>query len=163
MTRRTFYYILGGSIAAGTVITGVGIHQYNVSKDRSLKERYYAKLSSDQVKEIEMKKYEVEQKQIERDIALANAEKARADEKKNINNFKAQVTREVTKDIESRIKGDMRSTFDSWHYNYESKIESKLTNMDSRIDKLSDSYGGVKQSNGTAGGPTISVVNAPAK
>ena len=58
------------------------------------------------------------------------------------------------------IHDDMRSTFDDWSSKFENRMENKVDNVITRIDNLSDKYGGVKQAS-TPVAPTISVVNAP--
>ena len=59
------------------------------------------------------------------------------------------------------IREEMRSTFDSWSAKFETRMDNKVDNIVTRIDNLSDKYGGVKSTGASA--PSISVVNAPNK
>ena len=152
MTRKETYICIGAAMGlAGTMIA---CSQYNVVKERQLREKkveneklYYAKLTSEQVEAIEKKKLEIKNNEIE-------LKKTEAELKKTIEEFKKDIQTAVETETMTRIHDDIRDTFDNWAEKYESKIDRVVN----RIDDLSDKYGGVKAANST---PSINVVNAP--
>ena len=155
MNRDTLIFM---GIGVGVLVGVVGIEQYNAVKERQLREKkaenerlYFAKLSPEQVENIEKKKLEVEQERIK----LKQTE----DElKKTVADFKNQVQSEIETKVMTDIHDNMRNTFDTWSSKFEVRLENKVDNVVNRIDNLSDKYGGVKTNNST---PSINVVNAP--
>jgi predicted transcriptional regulator len=156
MTKEGKIFVAGSlAFVAGMIALG----QYNVDKERKLKEKklqnekeYFSKLSPEQVEELETQKIEVKKAEIE--LKMSEAEL-----KKTVTQYEEQVKAEIEKKTMSSIKDDMRSTFDKWSNSFEDRIDKKVDRVISRIDDLSDKYGGVKQNSSQA--PTISVVNAP--
>ena len=152
MTKKETYIFIGAAFGlAGTMIA---CSQYNVVKERQLREKkveneklYYAKLTPEQVEAIEKKKLEIKNNEIE-------LKKTEAELKKTVDQFKNDIQAAVEEKIMTLIHDDIRDTFDNWAEKYENKIDRVV----SRIDDLSDKYGGVKGNNSA---PSINVVNAP--
>ena len=150
--------LIFAGLATGAVAASLACYQYNTVKARKLEEKkveneklYFDKLTPEMVKDIEEKKLEVKRAE----IALKNTE----DElKKTVTDFKAQIQQEVETATMNKIHDDMRETFDTWSSKFETRLDSKVDRVVSRIDDLSDKYGGVKTNNSV---PAISVVNAP--
>jgi len=148
-------------LAAGLGIGAVGVIEYNIIKDRELKEQkleneriYFDKLTPEQVERLEREKLAVKEAELE----MRSSE---AELKKTVENFKTQIQSEIEAKTMKSIREEMRSTFDSWSAKFETRMDNKVDNIVTRIDNLSDKYGGVK-STGTSA-PSISVVNAPNK
>ena len=156
MNKETWIFV---GIAGGAFASALACYEYNTIKVRKLEERkvenerlYFSKLTSDQVEAIEKKKLEVENNKIE-------LKKTEAELKRTINDFKDDIHDDILEEVTKSIHDDMRETFDNWSSKYEDRLDKKVDRVVSRIDDLSDKYGGVK-STGTSA-PTISVVNAP--
>ena len=150
-------WILTG-IAGGAFVASLACYEYNTIRARKIEEQkveneklYFEKLTPEMVKEIEEKKLDVKRAE----IALKNTE---AELKKTVADFKNQIQTEVEKAAMTKIHDDMRETFDTWSSKFENRLDSKVDRVVSRIDDLSDKYGGVKSTNSA---PSISVVNAP--
>lgn len=148
-------------LATGLVLGAVGIVEYNIIKDRELEEQkleneriYFEKLTPEEVAYLEQDKLAVKRAELE----LRNSE---AELKKTVANFKNQIQNEIETKTMKSIRDEMRTTFDSWAAKFETRMDNKVDNIVTRIDNLSDKYGGVK-STGTSA-PSISVVNAPNK
>lgn len=149
-------------IAGGlSLLAGLGIIEYNTIQDRKLEEKkaeneriYFSKLSSDQVEALEREKLAVKRAEID----LKNTQ---AELKKTVTDFKNQIQSEIEDKAMKEIHDDMRETFDKWSSKFETRLENKIDNMVSRIDNLSDKYGGVKESGSS--GTSINVVNAPSE
>lgn len=146
-------------IAVGAFGAALTCYQYNTTKVRQLEEKkvenerlYFSKLTPEQVEAIEKKKLEVQNNKIE-------LKKTEAELKKTITDFKNDIQQEVEKTAMTKIHDDMRDTFDNWSAKFETRLENKIDNVVSRIDNLSDKYGGVKNSGSSV--PAINVVNAP--
>ena len=152
MNKETWIFV---GLAAGAFGAALTCYEYNTIKERQLREKkaendklYFGKLQPDQVERIERKKLEVDEERIK----LKQTE----DElKRTVADFKNDILEELRKD--SIVS--MRSTFDDWASKYEDRLDKKVDRVVSRIDDLSDKYGGVKQASNTA--PSINVVNAP--
>lgn len=155
------------TLVSGSLIGGaLALSQYNTNKDRELREKeienqklYFDKLSPEQVEQLEKDKLEVKKAQIELDRAVAEKNRSEAELKKTVTDFKDAITEQIRKEVKQNIEGDMRRTFDDWATKYEVKLDSKVDRVVSRIDTLSDKYGGVKMP--TTATPSINVVNAP--
>lgn len=148
-------------LAAGLGIGAVGVIEYNIIKDRELEEQkleneriYFEKLTPEQVERLDQDKLAVKKAELE----MRNSE---AELKKTVANFKNQIQNEIETKTMKSIREEMRTTFDSWSAKFETRMDNKVDNIVTRIDNLSDKYGGVK-STGTSA-PSISVVNAPNK
>lgn len=148
-------------LATGLGIGAVGVIEYNIIKDRELEEQkleneriYFDKLTPEQVERLEQDKLAVKKAELE----MRNSE---AELKKTVANFKNQIQNEIETKTMKSIREEMRTTFDSWAAKFETRMDNKVDNIVTRIDNLSDKYGGVK-STGTSA-PSISVVNAPNK
>lgn len=151
-------WILVG-IATGATVASLACYEYNTVKARQLEEKkveneklYFSKLTPEQVERLEKDKLEIKRAQ----IALKNTE---TELKKTVIDFKNEIQTEIEKETMTKIHDDMRSTFDDWSSKFENRLDSKVDRVISRIDDLSDKYGGVKGAGASA--PTISVVNAP--
>lgn len=147
------------SVVCGGVVTVVGAYIYHGKKIREIEQKkvdnerlYFEKLSPEQVESIEKEKLEVRKAEIE----LKSKE---AELKKTVAEFRHDIQQKIESKVMGDIHDDMRDTFDTWSAKFETRLENKIDNVVSRIDNLSDKYGGVKET-GSAG-PTISVVNAP--
>ena len=163
MNRDT--WILVGIGVAGLVGI-VSLDQYNKDKERKLREKkienekiYYDKLSPEQVELLEAQKIELKSKEIELEKEQNELRKTEAELKKTVTQFKEEIENTIRKETKDGIERDMRDTFDNWAAKFEVRIENKVDNVVSRIDSLSDKYGGVKQQ--AAAAPSINVVNAP--
>lgn len=148
-------------LAVGLGLGVVGVIEYNVVKDRELEEQkleneriYLGKLTPEQVERLEQDKLAVKKAELE----LRNSE---AELKKTVANFKNQIQNEIETKTMKSIRDEMRTTFDSWAAKFETRMDNKVDNIVTRIDNLSDKYGGVKSTGASA--PSISVVNAPNK
>ena len=141
----------------------LGVYTYSKHKQNKLMEKeaeensrlakeYIEKLTPEQVERIEMEKIELKKKEVELQLSEAELKKTVAD-------FKTQIQSEIETKVMTDIHDDMRNTFDTWSAKFETRLENKVDNVVSRIDNLSDKYGGVKSAGSSA--PTISVVNAP--
>ncbi len=146
-------------IAVGAFGASLACYQYNTTKARQIEEKkvenerlYFSKLTPEQVEAIEKKKLEVQNNKIE-------LKKTEAELKKTITDFKNDIQQEIEKAAMTAIHDDMRNTFDTWSAKFETRLENKIDNVVSRIDNLSDKYGGVKNSGSSV--PAINVVNAP--
>lgn len=156
MNRDTMIYL---AVAGGAFVSALACYQYNTVKARKIEEQkvenekiYFEKLTPEQVEKLEKEKLEIKKAQ----IALKNTE---AELKKTVVDFKNEIKDDIESKVMDTIHGDMRDTFDHWAAKYEDRLDKKVDRVVSRIDDLSDKYGGVK-STGTAL-PAISVVNAP--
>lgn len=157
MVSKDALIFAGVSVATVTAI--LGCQQYNVVKERQLKEKklendrlYFEKLTPDQVEKLEKEKLDVERQRIElktKEVEL----------KKTVVDFKNDIQKEIEKSTMTAIHDDMRTTFDEWSAKYENRLDAKVDRVVERIDNLSDKYGGVKAS--PAAVPAINVVNAP--
>lgn len=154
---RKDYWIFVG-LAAGAFVTSLACYEYNTIKVRQLEEKkaenqrlYFEKLTSEQVERIEKEKLSVKKAEIE-------LKKTEDELKKTVTDFKYEIQKEVETKAMTAIHDDMRDTFDSWASKYEDRLDKKVDRVVSRIDDLSDKYGGVKSNNSA---PSISVVNAP--
>ncbi len=155
ITKEVWIFVGAGVLLTGTAIA---ISQYNTNKERALKEKklenekiYYDKLTPEQVELIETQKLELKSKEIE-------LKKTEAELKKTITQFKNDIQSEIQRTTNANIERDMRHTFDDWATKYEDRLDKKIDRVVSRIDDLSDKYGGVKQQSSS---PSINVVNAP--
>ena len=151
-------WILVG-IASGATLASLACYEYNTIKARQLEEKkaeneklYFSKLTPEMVKGIEEKKLDLKRAEIE-------LKKTEDELKKTVTDFKNEIQTEIEKETMTKIHDDMRSTFDDWSSKFENRLDSKVDRVISRIDDLSDKYGGVKGTGASA--PTISVVNAP--
>lgn len=156
MVKENIIFLAIGGVAMASV---VGIYAYKCHKDTKIAEQkvenerlYFEKLTPEQVESLEREKLEVKKAEIE----LKHTE---AEMKKTVVDFKNDIQKEVETKAMNKIHDDMRDTFDSWSAKFETRLENKIDNVVTRIDNLSDKYGGVKA--GTNSAPTISVVNAP--
>lgn len=157
MTNNEKYIwgLIGLSLGCFTI--GTVISQYNTNKERALREKkiendklYFEKLTPEQVERIELEKVELKKKEVE--LRLSEAEL-----KKTVTEFEAEICESIQNQVIDDIHDDMRKIFDTWSAKYEDRLDNKVDRVVSRIDALSDKYGGVKACN-TA--PSISVVNA---
>lgn len=155
MTRDAWIFTGLGVAFFGTII---GLDQYNKNANRKLKEKaianeelYFSKLTPEQVEKIETQKLEVKSKELE-------LKRTEAELKKTITDFKKDIQSDIQRTTNASIEKDMRRTFDDWATKYEDRLDKKLDRVVSRIDDLSDKYGGVKGNSST---PSIQVVNAP--
>lgn len=155
MNKETMIFV---GLAVGAFTTSLACYEYNTIKARQLEEKkaenqrlYYSKLTSEQVERIEKEKLDVKKAE----IALKNTQE---ELKKTVTDFKTQVQSEIESKVMTDIHDDMRNTFDTWSSKFENRLENKIDNVVTRIDNLSDKYGGVKTNNST---PSINVVNAP--
>lgn len=146
-------------IAVGAFGAALTCYQYNTTKVRQLEEKkvenerlYFSKLTPEQVEAIEKKKLEVQNNKIE-------LKKTEEELKKTVTDFKNDIQKEIETATMTKIHDDMRDTFDTWSAKFETRLENKIDNVVSRIDNLSDKYGGVKNSGSSV--PAINVVNAP--
>lgn len=163
MDKDTWIFVgIGVAGAVGLVC----LNQYNTDKERKLRrdkienERlYFEKLSPEQVELIETQKIDLKTKEIELEKEEIELRKTEAELKKTVTKFKEEIENEIRSETKKSIDGDMRNTFDNWAAKFEIRIENKVDNVVSRIDSLSDKYGGVKQQ--AAAAPSINVVNAP--
>jgi len=153
--------ILGSYI--GACVGFVGIYGYfknksykleaqKVENEKANQKLYFEKLTPEQVERIEMEKIELKKKEVE--LKLSEAEL-----KKTVTEFEADIRESIQNKVMDDIHDDMRKIFDTWSAKYEDRLDSKVDRVISRIDDLSDKYGGVKATSTAA--PTISVVNAP--
>ena len=156
MDKRDIILLSMCGIAMATMC---GSSIYHGKKMREIEQKkvdneklYFEKLTPEQVENLEKEKLEIKKAEIE----LKSTE---AELKKTVADFKNAIQQEVEKKAMTAIHDDMRDTFDSWSAKFETRLDNKIDNVVSRIDNLSDKYGGVKEA-GSAG-PTISVVNAP--
>ncbi len=156
MNKDTMIFI---GLAVGAFSASLACYEYNTVKARQVEEKkaenerlYFSKLTPEQVENLEKEKLEIKKAQ----IALKNTE---AELKKTVTDFKNDIQKEVESQAMTAIHDDMRDTFDTWSAKFETRLENKIDNVVTRIDNLSDKYGGVKTGNNSA--PTISVVNAP--
>lgn len=154
-TKEVWIFVGAGALLTGSVIA---LHQFNLKKDRALKEKklenekiYFDKLSPEQVELIETQKLELKAKEIE-------LKKTQAELKKTVTDFKNDIHDQILEEVTKGIHDDMRDTFDSWSTKFEDRLDKKVDRVVSRIDDLSDKYGGVKATNSA---PSINVVNAP--
>lgn len=152
--EKVIFACVGGAVVIGSI----ALHQYNTDKERKLKEEkianeklYFDKLTPEQVELIETQKLELKSKEIE-------LKKTEAEMKKTITQFKSDIQSEIQRTTNASIEKDMRRTFDDWATKYEDRLDKKIDRVVSRIDDLSDKYGGVKANNAA---PSINVVNAP--
>ena len=156
-------------ILTGIGVVGIGsliaLDQYNKNRNLKLKEKateneklYFEKLTPEQVESLERYKLEVKEKEIELKIAESERKKTEDELKRTVTQFKDEIQSNIQRTTNQNIERDMRNTFDSWATKYEDRLDKKLDRVVSRIDDLSDKYGGVK-SNGSS--PSINVVNAP--
>lgn len=149
-------------LAIGFGLAALGIVEYNVVKERKLREKklenersYIDKLTPEQVAYLEQDKLAVRRAELE----LRNTE---AELKKTVVTFKTQIQNEIETKTMKSIRDEMRTTFDTWSTKFENRMDNKVDNLITRIDNLSDKYGGVKPASNTAPAmPSISVVNAP--
>lgn len=155
MNKETMIFV---GLAIGAFTTSLACYEYNTIKVRKLEEKkveneklYFSKLTSEQVERIEKEKLEVKKAE----IALKNTE---AELKKTVTEYEAEIRESIQNKVMDDIHGDMRNVFDTWSAKFENRLENKIDNVVTRIDNLSDKYGGVK-TNGTT--PSINVVNAP--
>lgn len=155
MVKENIIFLAIGGVAMASV---VGIYAYKCHKDTKIAEQkveneklYFEKLTPEQVESLEREKLEVKKAAIE----LKNTE---AELKKTVTDFKNDIQQEVEKKAMTAIHDNMRDTFDSWSAKFETRLENKIDNVVTRIDNLSDKYGGVKTAGST---PSINVVNAP--
>lgn len=147
------------SMCGAAMVTVCGCSIYHGKKIREIEQKkvdnerlYFEKLTPEQVESIEKEKLEVKKAEIE----LKSKE---AELKKTVTEFRHDIQQEIESKVMGDIHDDMRGTFDTWSAKFETRLENKIDNVVTRIDNLSDKYGGVKEV-GSAG-PTISVVNAP--
>lgn len=163
--------ITSEKVITGTFIGGfiflLGTYGYHLHKVREFKQQeiqlkakevenqklYFEKLTPEQVERIETEKLEVKKAELE-------LEKTEAELKKTVADFKAEIHDDIETKVMNTIHDDIRETFDNWSTKFENRLENKIDNVVTRIDNLSDKYGGVKEANGSAG-PSINVVNAP--
>lgn len=156
MTRQDTFIIAG--IGFALIATSIACSQYNVVKERQLREKkvendklYFEKLTPEQVERLEHEKLELKKKEIE----LRQSE----DElKKTVTNFEESIKAEIERKTMTSIHDDIRNTFDTWATKYEDRLDKKIDRVVNRIDDLSDKYGGVKAGSSA---PSINVVNAP--
>lgn len=155
MNKDTILFVLTG---AG-IVTVTGTYIYHNHKVREIEQKkvdnerlYFEKLTPEQVERLEKEKLDIKKAEIE----LQNTE---AELKKTVADFKNDIQQQIESDVMTSIHDDMRDTFDTWSAKYENRLDAKVDRVVSRIDDLSDKYGGVKGNSSTA--PTISVVNAP--
>ena len=155
MNKETWIFV---GLAAGAFGASLACYQYNTTKTRQLEEKkaenqrlYFEKLTPEQVEKLEKQKLDIKKAEIE----LKNTQ---TELKKTVADFKAQVQSEIETKVMSDIHDNMRNTFDTWSAKFETRLENKVDNVVSRIDNLSDKYGGVKSASST---PAINVVNAP--
>ena len=146
-------------LTTGLTAIGIACYEYNTIKERQLQEKkaeneklYFEKLTPEQVENLEKEKLDIKKAEIE----LKHSE---SELKKTVADFKNDIQKEIEKSTMTAIHDDMRSTFDDWSAKFENRLENKIDNVVTRIDNLSDKYGGVKAGSNSA--PTISVVNAP--
>lgn len=158
--------VIFAGVGVAFVATLIGLDQYNKAKDRQLKEKklenekiYFDKLSPEQVELLETQKIDVKSKEIELMKEETELRKSEAELKKTVTQFKEEIENQIRTETKSSIEKDMRNTFDDLAAKFEIRIENKVDNVVSRIDNLSDKYGGVKQQSAAA--PSINVVNAP--
>ena len=151
-------WILTG-IAGGAFVASLACYEYNTIKARKIEEQkveneklYFSKLTPEQVERLEQEKLEIKKAQ----IALKNTE---AELKRTVADFKNEIQTEIEKATMTKIHDDMRETFDTWSSKFENRLDSKVDRVISRIDDLSDKYGGVKSTGASV--PAINVVNAP--
>jgi len=153
--------ILGSYVTLCLSILGVytySEHKHNKLMEKEAEENsrlakeYISKLTPEQVERIEMEKIELKKKEVE--LKLSEAEL-----KKTVTEFEADIRESIQNKVMDDIHDDMRKIFDTWSAKYEDRLDSKVDRVISRIDDLSDKYGGVKATSTAA--PTISVVNAP--
>ncbi len=172
-----------GWIFTGITVAFLGsalaISQYNVVKERELKEKnaeeerklrdkklenekaYFAKLTPEQVEKLEKDKLEVKKAEAEMEKAKAEQKKSEAELKETVTNFKKDIQSEIQRTTNENIERDMRRTFDAWAAKYEDRLDKKIDRVVNRIDDLSDKYGGVKTTSSNGIMPAINVVNAP--
>ena len=156
MNKESIIFLAMGGCSMAAV---VGIYAYKCHKDTKIEEQkvaneklYFDKLTPEQVESIEQKKLEIQHDKIKL--------KMQEDElKKTVENFKNDIHDDILAEVMGSIKDDMRETFDNWSSKFEDRLDKKVDRVVSRIDDLSDKYGGVKEAGSSA--PTISVVNAP--
>lgn len=174
MTKDSIIFV---SLIAGAFCISLGCYEYNKVKGQEIDRKnaenekiYFEKLTPEQVERLEKEKLEVKREAIERDERL---EKERievkkreielkmqeAELKKTVADFKNDIQQQVEKETMIKIHDDMRDTFDNWSAKFETRLENKIDNVVTRIDNLSDKYGGVKEINSVT--PSINVVNAP--
>lgn len=156
MNKETLIFT---GLTVGAFASALACYEYNTIKARKLEEKkveneklYFSKLTPEQVENLEKEKLEIKKEE----IALKNTE---AELKKTVTDFKNDIQKEVETKAMTAIHDDMRDTFDTWAAKFETRLENKVDNVVTRIDNLSDKYGGVKTGNNST--PTISVVNAP--
>ncbi len=144
-------------VTGALTIGAFACDMYNKQKERQLKDKklenerlYFSKLTPEMVQDIELKKIQLEREKVD-------LKKTEEELKKTITNFKRDIQSEIQQTTNENIERDMRKTFDKWSANFEDRVDKKLDRMTTRIDDLSDKYGGVK----TTGTPSINVVNAP--
>lgn len=156
------------------IFTGIGIvsfaslvalNQYNKNRSFKLKEKatenekiYFEKLSPEQVEALERQKLDNKAIEIELRKSEAELQKTEAELKKTVTQFKEEIEGKIRKETQAGIEKDMRRIFDDWSGKIEDRLDKKVDRVISRIDDLSDKYGGVKSSSST---PSINVVNAP--
>ena len=158
MNKETWIFV---GIASGAFVSALACYQYNTIKARKIEEQkveneklYFEKLTPEMVKELEAEKLQIKKA----DIALRNTE---AELKKTVVDFKNDIKVDIESKVMDTIYSDMRDTFDNWAAKYEDRLDKKVDRVVSRIDDLSDKYGGVKAAGSSV--PSISVVNAPNK
>lgn len=156
MDRRDIILLSMCGIAMATVC---GSSIYHGKKIREIEQKkvdnerlYFEKLTPEQVENLEKEKLEIKKSEIE----LKSKE---TELKKTVAEFRHNIQQEIESKVMTDIHDDMRDTFDTWSAKFETRLENKIDNVVSRIDNLSDKYGGVKEAGSSA--PTISVVNAP--
>lgn len=156
MTKDTWIF---AGLAIGAFCASLACYEYNTIKVRQLNEKkvenqrlYFEKLTPEQVENLEREKLDIEKKKIE--LKMTEDEL-----KKTVSDFKNQIQQEVEKAAMDKIHDNMRDTFDTWSAKFETRLENKIDNVVTRIDNLSDKYGGVKEAGNSA--PSINVVNAP--
>ena len=155
MNKETMMFV---GLAAGSFAAALACYEYNTIKARKVEEQkveneklYFSNLTPEQVENLEKEKLDIKKAEIE----LKNTE---AEMKKTVVDFKNDIQQEVEKKVMDTIHDDMRDTFDTWSSKFENRLENKIDNVVTRIDNLSDKYGGVKSTGST---PAINVVNAP--
>ena len=155
MNKESWIFV---GLAAGVSIASIACYEYNTIKVRQLEEKkvenerlYFSKLTPEQVERLEKEKLDLKKAQID----LKNTE---AELKKTVTDFKNDIHDDIFEEVTKSIHDEMRDTFDSWSSKFENRLENKIDNVVTRIDNLSDKYGGVKATNSA---PAINVVNAP--
>lgn len=165
ISPKAVYASIGLVGAIMAVSIGYGI--YDKQKERQLREKkleneklYFDKLTPEQVENLEMEKLVLKEKEVELKIKEAERRKTEDELKKTVTDFKKDIQSQIQRDTNEGIEREMRKTFDNWAGKYEDRLDKKIDRLVTRIDDLSDKYGGVKP-NGSASTPSIQVVNAP--